>query len=117
MKREIVISLVCLMIVSGCDGPGTYVDDYVCGQNRANLINLQLGMSKDQVKTVMGKPDRSEAAGKRELWFYRTSSRRMLYGGYESVSTPLSFKEGLLEGWGQNFVVGEDVDKYEVRIR
>lgn len=108
MKKRILM-LACLAVVGGC--VGTML-------NRANLVKLQIGMSKGEVLEIMGKPDQIEADENIEIWYYDTGSENTFYGGYERTYTPLAFKNDKLASWGKRFVdEPEEIDKHEIRIR
>jgi hypothetical protein len=69
---------------------------------------LELNMSREQVRRVLGTPERTEGfrAGGRSVivWYYlleRSQGRLTL--------TPLVFEEGRLSGWGENY--------YRLRLR
>jgi len=108
MKTKI-LTLVYLMFVGGCIGTML---------NRANLVKLQVGMSKEEVREIMGKPNQIEADENIEIWKYDTGSKNTLYGGYERKYVPLAFRNGKLKSWGERFVdEPEEIDKHEIRIR
>lgn len=76
--------------------------------NRANLIKLNSGQTKDQVLSIMGEPYKTEMYlnnGKTlEFWLYLTEG---LHAGKpvltDSDFTPLAFENGILKGWGRNY--------------
>ena len=77
--------------------------------NRANLIKLNIGQTKDQVLTTMGQPYKTEMYSNKgeslEFWLYLTegvsahSPKRLT----DSNFTPLAFENGILKGWGRNY--------------
>ena len=70
-------------------------------RNRSNLAKLNLGMTKDEVVNLMGRPSKTEAyeiQGRNlEFWHYRTEYDWLL-GTLED--TALAFEDGVLKGWG-----------------
>lgn len=80
-------------------------------KNRNNLIKLSLGMSKDQVMTLMGTADLSEAyiqqsaqqgeANKEVLvLFYRTQHTHSDGKTTKDECTPIVLSNNALVGWG-----------------
>jgi hypothetical protein len=80
-------------------------------KNRNNLIKLSLGMSKDQVMTLMGTADLSEAyiqqsaqqgeANKEVLvLFYRTQHTHSDGKTTKDECTPIVLNNNALVGWG-----------------
>ena len=138
--------LMCLlflvMTVSGCI-PGRTLSE-VTAPNRANLLKLSIGMSKQEAIDIMGtdemsvfyrppyegalrkktiiitNPYRSEIfQGKDktlEVIYYVTDVKRDDGAITDDELTPLVFDNGTLIGWGWGFLV-ESVKKYEIRIR
>ncbi|QYJ77831.1 DUF3192 domain-containing protein [Shewanella acanthi] len=81
-------------------------------KNRNNLVKLSLGMSKDQVMTLMGTADFSEAyiqkgqamaeADKEVLvLFYRTQHSRSDNKTTKDECTPIVLSNNALVGWGE----------------
>ena len=71
--------------------------------NLENSRNLRVGMSKEQVISVMGQPLADEAYSSPNLWFYYIDTK--WYDGLatEDECMPLVFKNGKLVGWGNDF--------------
>ena len=90
MKRLILI-LMCILLV-GCGM-------IVSRSNRSKLVNLNVGMSKPEVQSVMGGPKRTESYPQNgdvsEYWFYMTGNCPG-----SRCHTPLKFVNGKLVGWG-----------------
>ena len=57
-------------------------------QNKRNWRNLEAGMSKEKVRTLLGEPVK-EIKGVKTLWYYPS-----IYGGYVSFDD-----KGALSGW------------------
>jgi hypothetical protein len=62
--------------------------------NNANLMKLEVGMSRNQVLQLMGQPDKREAYGNSEFLIYRTPS---------DFFTPIAIVDGKVVGWGRNY--------------
>ena len=135
--------LLLVMMVSGCI-EGQRGMSVVTAPNRANLLKLSIGMSKQKVINIMGteemiafyappgtglihrktiiitNPYRSEIfQGKDktlEVIYYVTDVKRDDGAITDDELTPLVFDNGTLIGWGWSFLV-ESVKKYEIRIR
>jgi len=157
--REILILLLCLGL-SGCiplligAGVGAGVGVGVASSrksisqttavNRANLLKLSLGITKDEAISIMGtKPMNAfytELSGKRkitrgvivnnpyrsetlkgknktlEVVYYATDVKDDDGAITDDELTPLVFDEGKLIGWGWSFLQN-NVKKYEIRMR
>ena len=86
------------------------------GQINSNMLNLKIGMTKQEVLSVMkqdlgksatGEPHRTEAYqtndGKSlEYWFYYTQPHRVEVVSDRSY-TPVCIIDGEVAGWGRNF--------------
>jgi hypothetical protein len=78
-------------------------------KNNANLMNVQIGQSREELLQIMGLPAKREAyqLGNDkviEFLIYRTSgwdSRRT--GDTDSQFTPIAIKENKVSGWGRNY--------------
>ena len=70
-------------------------------RNRSNLAKLNLGMGKNEVDNLMGRPSKTEAyeiqGMNLEFWHYRTEYNWVL-GTLED--TALVFEDDVLKGWG-----------------
>jgi len=90
-------------------------------RNNNNLMELKAGMSKEQVRSIMRDPERSEGYPWGSAWLYRTAITKGIsggiYGTVDSDYTPAVFNdEGNLVGWGRNFLV-ERTKRYEITIK
>lgn len=86
------------MVVSGC------AQEKQINYNQKSSM-LSLGMDKDQVRTVLGDPRRTEVNTERERWVYWGK----VYYGYAPVDNEhlsqdklvVTFQEGKVTKWGQ----------------
>ena len=77
-------------------------------ENVQNLANLRIGMTEEDVLTVMGRPYKSESyvidQKNYDIWFYITEPTIL---GQSKPSqqnfTPVIFKDNILVGWGNNY--------------
>ena len=109
--RGVSLLLTLLCFVAACAG-SAYRTGIEAEQNRANFLKLNLGMTKDQVQTVMGPPYKTEMyqVGDRpmEFWLYLTEGKSVSYDKLsDSNFTPLAFENGILKGWGRNYYDNE----------
>jgi hypothetical protein len=97
----------CVIAVGGDDKDGhSYSFDYESKEqeNRQHLTKLQLNMSFEQVKSLMGIPDFNESYNKEgtpiQVLYYRT--QRIAKDGLTTKNecTPLIFKNNELISWG-----------------
>jgi outer membrane protein assembly factor BamE (lipoprotein component of BamABCDE complex) len=103
MKLVMIGAILCLL-VAGCDAI-----------NRGNLNKLEVGMSKEQVTTIMGKPYQREVSGEREYWLYETERKNIYRTTPSEYLTPVVFEDGKVAGWGRNYWV-EKEKKFDVKI-
>ena len=77
-----------------------------CGhlEKKRNIENLKLlrkGMSKIEVKAVMGESLVDEVYNEEDVWFYFTESKWSDGSITRDECTPLFFEDGNLAGWGK----------------
>jgi hypothetical protein len=77
-------------------------------KNRSNMLQLKIGMNKEQVHTLMGNPYKTEAyqiEGRTiEFWLYLTEGRDIYDRTLRDINfTPLAFENSILTGWGRNY--------------
>lgn len=86
-------------------------------RNNENLLELKVGLGVEEVRAIMGSPERSEGYEWGSVWLYRTAMTSGIYGTTDSDFTPLVFDSNRnLVGWGRNFFT-EHVRRYEVEVR
>ncbi len=115
------------LIVPGCVGSPVHSTlkygsvQRAIKRNNNNLMELKAGMSKEQVRSIMRDPERSEGYPWGSAWLYRTAITKGISGGiYGTVDSdyiPVVFNdEGNLVGWGRNFLI-ERTKRYELTIK
>ena len=115
------------LIVPGCVGSPVHSTlkygsvQRAIKRNNNNLMELKAGMSKEQVRSIMKDPERSEGYPWGSAWLYRTAITKGIsggiYGTVDSDYTPVVFNdEGNLVGWGRNFLI-ERTKRYELTIK
>ena len=74
-------------------------------QNRVNLSKLSLGMTRDQVLTLMGTADFNEAYTKQDktinVLYYRTQRTREDGTTTKDECTPIVITDNRVVGWGE----------------
>ena len=71
--------------------------------NSSNLMQLRVGMTRDEVLKAMGDPQRREAYGAMEFLIYRTSVERYVGTPEAEMFTPVAIRDGRVIGWGRNY--------------
>ena len=119
--RELIIFLL-IFTLSGCVGNPihksvTYSSmQSIIKKNNEAIFNLKIGMSPEEVKEVVGNPERSEGYPGGSVWLYRTAMRG-IYETADSDFTPLVFDlNQKLVGWGRIFYT-ERIKRYENTIK
>jgi outer membrane protein assembly factor BamE (lipoprotein component of BamABCDE complex) len=77
-------------------------------RNNLNLSSLEMGMTREEVVTIMGRPDLSEAyqslAGKPVIVFYYYTLRKREDGRMtREECTPVIFDDDGVVGWGDEY--------------
>jgi len=112
MKKTVIL-LTLSVFISGCEAICKFDGACWAQRNRDNLNRLGIGMTKSEVREIMGKPYKREASGKTEWWFYQTE-----HSAYEPDYvryTPIAFEDEKVIGWGRNFY--KDIPKeYDIKI-
>ena len=103
--KKLVIIITLAVILSGCGE----------AQNRKNLNQLEVGMTKVQVLEIMGEPYRREAQGNNEWLLYPTTFYGLLSEPSDFHLTPMLIKDGKLEGWGENYWTTKE-QKFDIKI-
>lgn len=139
MKRIIVLSILVFILIScATAGSPAWVSSRIgdtekeAKVNNEKMMNLNIGMSKEEVLKIMGNPSKREQYQITkdkilEFLFYRTagwSVNRTSSGWGWDISasgdrdeqfTPLTFENNKLVGWGRNYY--ENVIKHAVEIK
>jgi hypothetical protein len=94
-----------ILLLAGC-AQVSLPDQFRAEENRLNWAQLTLGMSKQQVKDIMGPPAWVEKTLRGhdhyEAWFYLMNGEiLMTEDKYPRKNyTPIIMRDGLLTGWG-----------------
>ncbi|QYJ87275.1 DUF3192 domain-containing protein [Shewanella mesophila] len=97
----------CVLNIGEGDGQWSNSDSWerVQDQNRANLAKLSLGMSRDQVTTLMGTADFNEAYIKQDkeisVLYYRTQRIKGDGTTTKDECTPIVLANNAVVGWGE----------------
>ena len=126
MKSRILLHCLLFLIVSflsqGCSSHGSLRDE-----NRANLMRLEIGMSKEQLLITMGDKTATAIDGKVSNPYKREiiqakdgTSYDVIYyytefyvpgATIDSCLTPIVLKDGKILGWGWSFLEDSDLKK------
>ena len=116
--KKLIYLFVIVVLLSGC--ASSSVMPWGIEKARKNLMKLEIGMTKQEVITIMGEPYNREAyrlpdGGVLEFLIYLT---QYTYSGVipDSDTTPICFENGKVTGWGRNFYV-EKKKSYEIEIK
>ena len=66
-----------------------------------NIMNLQMHMSRDEVRSIMGEPNAIETRGGVEFWLYRADDAQD-----PRNNVPIGFVNGRVAGWGRTYYEG-----------
>lgn len=110
MKSKFLISLTIFIIfisMLGCAGSPVRTG-WEAEKNRSNMLKLKIGMTTEQVLTLMGNPYKTESyqvEGKTlEFCLYLTEGKNIYdHTLRDSNFTPLAFEDNILTGWGRNY--------------
>lgn len=93
-------------VINVSDDNGNWNEDWKERQERnRNIISrLEIGQSREVVEKRLGEPDFTEAyvheGGEYHILHYRTQHRHSDGETTRDETTPLIFRDGRLEGWG-----------------
>ena len=87
-------AMLCFALLMSLAAHGCSSEESIRGKS---LMKLQIGMSKEEVLSIMGKPQRQETHGDSEILFYTTGSAADM----QEDTTPLTIIGGRLVGWGR----------------
>lgn len=95
MKKLLVPTALLMLLLAGCG----YFSQF---DNFDHSRNLRIGMTKDQVREVMGEPLDAPFA-KPDVWFYYIETR--WHDGQSTIDEclPVVFKRGKVTGWGNDY--------------
>lgn len=94
-KLFIIFSFCCLLLtVTSCGYS-------VMAKNNENLTKLEVGMTKAEVKRIMGEPLVNEVYNTENAWFYFTQVKWSDGRITHDECTPVFFEDNKLVGWGQ----------------
>lgn len=100
-----------ICLVSGC-GP---MKGMTAASNRSKMNKIEVGMNRETVEQLMGKPYKRESYKGQEIWFYITDWQADGYTTMDEM-TPFVFENNHLIGWGSGYI-DEDLRKIELRVR
>lgn len=117
MNKSLFSAILLIFAISGCQGYAGIRAD-----NRASLMRLDLGMTKDQVLKVMGAQGFGDVSNpfKREvipgkngeiydvLYYY---TEEIAEKDWESGVTPVVLNDGKVVGWGWRYLDDADIKK------
>ena len=112
MRRIFFLSiiLIAMLLTSSCG---------IVYQSQSRTINdklmqLNVGMLRDEVLSILGKPDRREVYGESEFLIYITNYKAY----YEKErATPILIKSGKVVGWGRNYYDDSIKSKIDADIK
>src|SRR4030042_102961 len=111
LKNSVSIFVLCFFafLIIGCtSGPDAYRMVNKDNTNIKNLEKSKIGMTKNEVLTLMGEADKSEKFERKgvavEILYYLTSGSYSTDMGWQNIdSTPVIFEAGILKGWGKYY--------------
>ena len=112
MKKIISVVIVSLVLTTipfivGCGA----AQGLEAAGNRDKFNKLEVGMTKEQLLKVMGKPYQREAEVGREWWLYRTAT----WQDSTEQLTPVCLEGEVVTGWGRNYYT-ERAHKYDIKV-
>lgn len=93
---KILIFLIFLPLINGC----SLVYQHQSRTTNEKLMQLNVGMPRSEVLTILGNPYRREAYGEDEYLIYETNHRAI---SEKDRFTPIFVKSGMVVGWGRNY--------------
>ncbi len=105
--KGIIVAIIFSFLLASC-AAGPYRTKIEAEQNRKNLAYLKSGMTRHEVLSLMGRPDKTERyeIDKKpiEFWFYLTEGTSIDDRALTDAHfTPIAFDNGTLKEWGRSF--------------
>jgi len=100
MIRHMILAVVCAALAAASASCGYFQAKH----QRNKLADIRVGMTKDEVVEIAGKPLSKELYSTDNYWFYYTSPK--WYDGLvtQDECTPFLFDDdGVLQGWGNRY--------------
>ena len=100
MIRHLILAVVCAALAAMSASCGYFQAKF----QREKLADIRVGMTKDEVVEVAGKPLSKELYSTDRYWFYYTDPK--WYDGLvtQDECTPFLFDDdGILQGWGNRY--------------
>jgi hypothetical protein len=102
---RIIAALTILVFFSGCGLVTLTTTSIEASGHKDNFSNIKIGMSSDQVKGVLGTPNKTESFSLNEgrkilVWFFLTEGRAPFHRLDDTNYTPIVFENEILTGWG-----------------
>jgi len=91
IAMRLALSGALLSVAAGCS---TYIED-----REHAVFRLQVGMSREEVLSIMGPPRQVETIGNVEFWLYRPSIEE---NQPENI-TSIGILNGRVSGWGRGY--------------
>ena len=118
--RYLFAILIVLAVSYGCAG-SAFRTHWQADANNTSMAKLKPGMTEDEVRQIMGPPDRTEAYTiQKEPWLfllYITEGRNTFNRQWgDSNYTPVGIRNGKLYGWGRNFYQEKMKDRDQVDL-
>jgi len=101
-------ALLIVLAAAGCAVPWE-----TASTNINNSKALRVGMTKDEVLAVMGKPVTGEVFCSPNRWYYYIEPVWVDGLTTEDECMPLVFEKGVLIGWGRNFYARYRIERKE----
>ena len=107
--------IVLIVLFTGCAGSPAWQSMQISStrleaqRNNSNLMNVQIGQSKEDLLQIMGAPTKREAyllSNDRaiEFLFYRTTGWSNIYPtDTDNQFTPVAIENEKVAGWGRNY--------------
>lgn len=93
-KLPILLAVFLVVLVSSCSYG-------IRARNNENLSKLKIGMTKEEVHSIMGEPLVNEVYNTENAWYYFTGVKWSDGNITHDECTPVFFKDNKLMGWGQ----------------
>lgn len=117
MKVAGIILLLCMFIAGCATSPFGVIGREI---TRGKINKLEMGMTIQEVTSLLGKPYRTETLQGKEkvllVYFYWTDIKSADGAITDDELTPLVFDDNILIGWGLGFLKDNE-NKYEIRVR
>ena len=95
--RPVAVGVLLAGVLAGCAEASRQIDSM---EHKSAIETLEVGMSRDRLVSLMGKPAKRENYGSTQFYIYETNYLALRESGQ---FTPVAVVDGKVAGWGRDY--------------